>query len=83
MALGLERRTGRRDDTLVRRRRRQSNASAAHARYEASVVIFAARLREAVREVESALVTLDSTASRSMSVRAGRRRIRQRIRRRE
>lgn len=48
----------------------RANASAAHARYEASVVTFAARLREAVREVESALVTLDSTASRSTSASA-------------
>jgi outer membrane protein TolC len=48
----------------------RANASVAHARYEASVVDFAARLREAVREVESALVTLDSTAIRSTSVSA-------------
>jgi len=41
---------------------RRANAEAARARYDAAVIVYAARLREAVREVESALVTLDSTA---------------------
>jgi multidrug efflux system outer membrane protein len=47
---------------------RKANATAAHARYRASAVIYAARLREAVREVESALVILASTASRDIDV---------------
>lgn len=47
---------------------RKANAAAAHARYRASAVIYAARLREAVREVESALVALESTASRDVDV---------------
>ena len=47
---------------------RKANATAAHARYQASAVIYAARLREAVREVESALVALESTASRDVDV---------------
>lgn len=46
----------------------KANATAAHARYRASAVIYAARLREAVREIESALVTLESTASRDVDV---------------
>ena len=49
---------------------RKANATAAHARYRASAVIYAARLREAVREVESALVILASTASRDIDVSA-------------
>lgn len=47
---------------------RKANASAAHARYQASAIVYAARLREAVREVESALVILESTANRASSV---------------
>jgi outer membrane protein, multidrug efflux system len=43
---------------------RKANASAAHTRYRASAVVYAARLREAVREVESAFVALESTADR-------------------
>jgi NodT family efflux transporter outer membrane factor (OMF) lipoprotein len=43
---------------------RKENANAAHARYQASTVIYTARLREAVREVESALVSLESAANR-------------------
>jgi outer membrane protein, multidrug efflux system len=46
----------------------KANASAAHTRYRASAVIYAARLREAVREVESALVALESAANRDSSV---------------
>lgn len=45
-----------------------ANANAAHARYRASVVAYAARLREAVREVESAFVALESAANRERSV---------------
>lgn len=47
---------------------RKENANAAHARYQASTVIYAARLREAVREVESALVALESAANRDANV---------------
>ena len=48
---------------------RKANARAAHTRYEASTVVYAARLREAIREVESALVALKSAADRDGSVR--------------
>jgi outer membrane protein, multidrug efflux system len=44
---------------------RRANAQAARARYEAAATIYSARLREAIRDVESALVTLESTAQRS------------------
>ncbi|UYG04406.1 efflux transporter outer membrane subunit [Halomonas sp. LR3S48] len=44
---------------------RRANAEAARARYEAATTVYAARLREAIRDVEDALVTLDSTAKRS------------------
>jgi multidrug efflux system outer membrane protein len=44
---------------------RKANAQAALIRYEATATIFTARVREAVREVENALVTLQSTAERS------------------
>lgn len=44
---------------------RRANAEAAHARYVAATTVYAARLREAIRDVEVALVTLDSTAQRS------------------
>jgi outer membrane protein, multidrug efflux system len=47
---------------------RRANATAAHARYRASTVVYAARLREAIREVESALVTLESAANRDVNV---------------
>ena len=47
---------------------RRANATAAHARYQASAVVYAARLREAIREVESALVALESAANRDISV---------------
>jgi multidrug efflux system outer membrane protein len=47
---------------------RKANATAAHARYQTSTVVYAARLREAVREVESALVALESAASRDVNV---------------
>jgi NodT family efflux transporter outer membrane factor (OMF) lipoprotein len=47
---------------------RKANASAAHERYRASAIIYAARIRAAVREVESALVTLESTANRDINV---------------
>jgi NodT family efflux transporter outer membrane factor (OMF) lipoprotein len=44
---------------------RRANAEAARARYDAAAIIYSARLREAIRDVESALVMLDSTAKRS------------------
>jgi outer membrane protein, multidrug efflux system len=47
---------------------RKENANAAHTRYQASTVIYAARLREAVHEVESALVALESAANRDANV---------------
>lgn len=47
---------------------RSANAKAAHARYEAAIIVYSARLREAIRDVESALVMLDSTATRSNDV---------------
>lgn len=47
---------------------RKENANAAQARYQASTVIYAARLREAIREVESALVALESAANRDANV---------------
>jgi multidrug efflux system outer membrane protein len=43
---------------------RRANAEAAQARYDAAAVSYAASLRTAVREVESALVALQSTAGR-------------------
>lgn len=46
---------------------RRANAQAARARYESATTVYAARLRDAVREVEAALVTLDSTTRRSDS----------------
>ena len=45
---------------------RRANAEAARIRYDVSITIYAARLREAIQEVENALVTLQSTATRSM-----------------
>lgn len=44
---------------------RRANAEAARARLAAATTVYAARLREAVHEVQVALVTLDSTARRS------------------
>lgn len=48
---------------------RRANAEAARARYDAAVSAYAASLRGAVREVESALVALQSTAARSEDAR--------------
>ena len=45
--------------------RRAANAEAARERYEAAVIQYQAAARQAVREVEQALVRLDSTARRS------------------
>lgn len=44
---------------------RAANVDAAQARYEAAVVSYRASVRQAVREVEEALVNLQSTATRS------------------
>lgn len=44
---------------------RRANAEAARIRYASATTVYLARLREAIREVEIALVTLDSTAQRS------------------
>lgn len=44
---------------------RRAEAQAAKARYEGAITVYSARLRAAIREVESALVTLDSTAQRN------------------
>lgn len=49
--------------------RRAANVTAAEARYEAAVANYRASVRQAVREVEEALVSLDSTAARSENVR--------------
>ncbi len=43
---------------------RRADAAAARARFDAATTVYAARLREAIRDVETALVTLDSTAKR-------------------
>ncbi|HEY0844583.1 MAG TPA: efflux transporter outer membrane subunit [Noviherbaspirillum sp.] len=48
--------------------RRAANVDAAQARYEEAVAGYRARVRQAVREVEEALVRLDSTAARSRDV---------------
>ncbi|NYE61585.1 NodT family efflux transporter outer membrane factor (OMF) lipoprotein [Duganella sp. 1224] len=45
--------------------RRRANVDAASARYETAVVSYRATVRQAVSEVEQALVNLDSTASRA------------------
>ena len=47
---------------------RRANAEAARIRYASAITVYLARLREAIREVEIALVTLDSTAQRSQDV---------------
>ena len=44
--------------------RRAANVDAAQARYEEAAVLYAARVRQAVREVEEALVNLESARSR-------------------
>jgi outer membrane protein, multidrug efflux system len=44
---------------------RRAKADAAGVRYAAATTVYLARLREAIHEVEIALVTLDSTAQRS------------------
>lgn len=46
---------------------RRANAQAAKVRYAAATKVYAARLRTAIQEVESALVTLESTAQRGES----------------
>lgn len=48
---------------------RVANVEAAKARYEEAVVAYRASVRQAVREVEEALVNLQSTASRSEDAR--------------
>lgn len=45
--------------------RRAANVDAAYARYEEAAALYRARVRQAVREVEEALVNLQSTAGRS------------------
>ena len=52
--------------------RRSANVDAAKARYESAVVTYRARARQAVREVEQALVNLDSTAARSLDAQVAR-----------
>ncbi|WP_420472593.1 efflux transporter outer membrane subunit [Noviherbaspirillum sp. ST9] len=49
--------------------RRAANVEAAQARYEAAVATYRARVRQAVREVEEALVNLNSTAARGEDAR--------------
>ena len=44
--------------------RREAGVTAAQARYEESVALYRAQVRQAVREVEQALVTLQSTQAR-------------------
>ena len=44
--------------------RRAANVAAARARYDEAAALYRARVRQAVREVEQALVTLQSTAER-------------------
>ena len=48
---------------------RRANVQAAQARYDAAATAYAARLRTAVREVEEALVALQSTAARNEDAR--------------
>jgi len=48
----------------------RANAQAARVRYESATTVYAARLREAVRDVETALVTLQSTAARGADTEA-------------
>jgi NodT family efflux transporter outer membrane factor (OMF) lipoprotein len=49
--------------------RRAANVDAAQARYEEAAALYAARVRQAVREVEQALVTLESARSRGEDAR--------------
>lgn len=49
--------------------RRRADAEAAQARYDAAALAYAARLRSAVREVEEALIALQSTAARGEDAR--------------
>ena len=49
--------------------RRAANVDAAVARYEEAAALYRARVRQAVREVEEALVNLQSTAARSEDAR--------------
>jgi multidrug efflux system outer membrane protein len=49
---------------------RRANAQAAQARYDAALVAYAASLRGAVREVEDALIGLQSTQARTEDARA-------------
>lgn len=49
--------------------RRAANEDAAQARYEEAVVLYTARVRQAVREVEEALVTLESARARGEDAR--------------
>ncbi|RYY69734.1 MAG: RND transporter, partial [Comamonadaceae bacterium] len=46
-----------------------ANRTAARARYDEAVAVYQARLRQAVREVEEALVNLDSTSRRERDAR--------------
>lgn len=48
---------------------RRANAEAAQVRYDVAKVVYADRLRNAIREVETALVSLQSTAARSGNAR--------------
>ncbi len=45
--------------------RREANVTAAQARYDESIALYQARVRQAVREVEQALVALQSTSERA------------------
>jgi outer membrane protein, multidrug efflux system len=47
---------------------RAANVDAAQARYEEAAILYRARVRQAVREVEEALVTLESTRAREEDV---------------
>jgi outer membrane protein, multidrug efflux system len=49
--------------------RRAANVDAAQARYEEAAALYAARVRQAVREVEEALVNLDSARARGEDAR--------------
>lgn len=49
--------------------RRAAGVEAAEVRYEAAVAAYRARVRQAVREVEEALINLDSTAARGEDAR--------------
>ncbi|HEX8609831.1 MAG TPA: efflux transporter outer membrane subunit [Telluria sp.] len=48
----------------------RANAQAAQTRYQSATTVYAARLREAVHDVEKALVTLQSTAARGADTEA-------------